>query len=81
MKFTKTSMHDITKKIAAEERLYIKNLVGQSDFRKCGNFKAVMSQLFVTTNPTLGVASGIEGGNVWAYDFLIVPSPLEIPRL
>ena len=74
-------MHDIKKKIAAEERLYIKNLVGESDCRKCGSFKAVVSQLFVSTDPTLSVASGIEGGNVWDNDFLIVPSPLEIPRL
>ena len=81
MKFLKTSMHDITKKIAAEERLYIKNLVGKSDCRKCGSIKVVMSQLFITTDPTLGVASGIEGANVWANDFSIVPRPLEIPWL
>ena len=40
-----------------------------------------MSYLFVTTDATLGVASGIEGGNVWANDISIVPSPLEIQRL
>ena len=81
MKFLKTSIHDITKKIATEERLYIKNLVGQSDCRKCGSFKAVMSQLSVTTDHTLRVASGIEGGNVWANAFSTIPNPLEIPRL
>ena len=43
MKFLKTSMHDIAKKIAAEEILYIKNLVGESDWKKCETFKDVMS--------------------------------------
>ena len=35
-----------------------------------------MSQLFVTTDPTIWVACGIEGGKVWANDFSIFPAVL-----